>query len=167
MVQLRARVQMLVIAGLAIVPSLAGAGSAAAQPSAVPGPQSQALSVPGRIAGAPEARPTRGCGSGQQQVAASAIAELPRVNVAIYDGFFLPAEVTIPRGSIVVWTNQGTNAHSTTARDRWDSGVLRPGESCEAWFVTPGTYEYLSSTAADGGAMAGSITVEPTAIGTR
>jgi plastocyanin len=168
MFHLRARAQLLLVVGLALVPSLAGAGSAAAQPSALPGPMSSALSVPASVAGSALAdQPVRGCGSGQQSVAAPAIAELPRVEVGIYDGFFLPAEVTIPRGSIVVWTNHGTSAHTTTAWDRWDSGVLRPGESCEAWFVTPGTYSYLSIAAADGGVMTGSVSVDAAAIGSR
>src|SRR5262245_7783371 len=74
----------------------------------------------------------RGCGQGQQNVPASAIAELPKVNVNIYDGSFVPSDVTVPAGTIVVWTNQGSSPHTTTAWNRWDSGVLRPGQGCMA-----------------------------------
>jgi plastocyanin len=100
-----------------------------------------------------------GCGRGQQNVGAPAISGLPTVTVAIHDGFFLPEEITVPAGTRVVWTNNGSGPHTTTAWNRWDSGVLMPGGRCQAWFVTPGTYEYLSIVAADGGTMRGTITV--------
>jgi plastocyanin len=107
--------------------------------------------------------PIRGCGSGQQNVAAPAIADLPRVMVNMYDGFYDPEDLTVVPGTVVVWTNRGTKPHSTTAWDHW-SEVLAPGESCIAWFVTPGTYQYMSIVAADGGAMMGSVTVGGTPI---
>ncbi|HEY7062923.1 MAG TPA: cupredoxin domain-containing protein [Chloroflexota bacterium] len=103
---------------------------------------------------------TRGCGGGQQSVAGGAISELPSVTINIHDGFFLPSEVTVPAGTRVVWVNQSDRPHTTTAWDRWDSGIMMPGQSCEAWFVTPGTYDYLSIVAADGGRMRGTITVQ-------
>jgi plastocyanin len=100
----------------------------------------------------------RGCGSGQQNVAASAISQLPRVTIGMYEGFFDPPDVTVVPGTVVVWENRSTKPHSTTAWDKWHE-VLHPGESCVAWFVTPGTYSYLSAVATDGGMMTGSITV--------
>ncbi len=103
---------------------------------------------------------TRGCGTGQQRVPAAAIADLPSVTIGIYDGFFLPAQVTVPAGTRVIWVNRGNRPHSTTAWDHWDSGVLMPSQSCEAWFVTPGSYDYLSIVAADGGTMTGNVTVQ-------
>jgi plastocyanin len=104
--------------------------------------------------------PTPGCGRGQQNVPARAIAELPDVTINIYDGFFLPDDVTVPAGTRVMWVNKGDRPHSATAWNLWDSGVLRPGESCQAWFVTPGSYSYLSIVAADGGTMTGTVTVQ-------
>jgi plastocyanin len=136
------------------------------------------VAVFGLLPGLPDATPAladhsgvssgaavRGCGSGQQSVRAGAISELPRVTIGVYDGFFLPAEVSVVPGTIVVWRNMGSNPHTTTAWNRWDSGVLRPGEACMAWFVTPGSYDYLSIVAADGGTMTGTVTVEGTPIG--
>jgi len=105
----------------------------------------------------------RGCGSGQQNVAAPAISDLPRVNINIYDTFFDPADVTVAPGTVVVWTNHGTKPHSTTAWNRW-SEVLQPGEACVAWFVTPGSYQYLSIVATDGGALTGTVNVGGTPI---
>ena len=101
----------------------------------------------------------RGCGQGQQNVSPAAIANLPKVNVNIYDGAFVPSDVTVPAGTILVWTNRGSAPHTSTSWNRWDSGVLRPGQSCMAWFVTPGTYQYLSIVAADQGGLTGSVTV--------
>jgi plastocyanin len=158
--------QLLVVAALALLPVSAADVPASAQPILVPGSFVGTDSVPSDVLARPN-QPTRGCGGGQQNVVAPAIAELPRVQISIYDGFFLPAEVTVARGSVVVWRNMGSNPHTTTAWNRWDSGVLRPGENCEAWFVTPGTYSYLSIVAADGGTMTGTITVGDNAIGAR
>jgi plastocyanin len=101
-----------------------------------------------------------GCGRGEQSVPAGAIAGLPSVTISIVDGAFVPDQVTVPAGTRVVWVNNGTQPHTSTAWDRWDSGVLRPGQGCEAWFVTPGSYDYLSIVAADGGTMRGTITVQ-------
>jgi hypothetical protein len=50
---------------------------------------------------------TRGCGSGQQNVPAGAIAGLPSVTIGIQDGFFLPDQLTVPAGTRVIWVNQG------------------------------------------------------------
>jgi len=107
----------------------------------------------------------RGCSWGQQTVPGSAIAELPRVTVNIYDGFFVPSEISVRPGTVVIWVNQGSAPHTSTSWDRWDTGILRPGESCATWFVTPGTYQYLSIVAADGGMMTGTVRVEGPPIG--
>jgi plastocyanin len=110
----------------------------------------------------------RGCGRGQQSVAAAAIAELPRVTVRIYDGFFNPSMAAVRPGTLVVFRNLGSQPHTATAWDRFDSGILWPGESCAAWFVSPGSYEYLSIVAADGGQMVGTVSVggDPSESGT-
>jgi len=100
----------------------------------------------------------RGCGSSRPTVPPTAISDLPRVTINIYDGFYDPGDVTVVPGTVVVWVNRGTKPHSTTSWDYW-SEVLNPGERCAAWFVTPGTYPYLSIVAADGGAVMGSVTV--------
>jgi plastocyanin len=162
------RVLLVLLIGLALVSGLPGPAPALAQPSLLPGHYTPASTVPHDAAPAEQSgRPLRGCGSSQPSVAALAIAELPRVHVSIYDGYFLPAEINVPRGSVVVWTNHGRNPHTTTAWDRWDSGVLRPGQSCAAWLLTPGTYEYLSIAAADGGTMTGVVNVDTIPVGTR
>lgn len=101
----------------------------------------------------------RGCGMGERNISAADAAERPRVTINMYDDYFLPSEVSVPPGTLVVWRNMGDDPHTTTSWDRWNSGVLRPGQSCAALFQTPGTYQYLSIVADDGGRMTGTLTV--------
>ena len=77
------------------------------------------------------------------------------VPVAAYDGYFDPADITVPTGTTVVWTNQGEMPHSVTAHNgSFASGLLYPGESFYATFYEPGTYAYQCSDS-----MQGSVTV--------
>jgi plastocyanin len=107
----------------------------------------------------------RGCGSPKPTVPAAAISELPRVTVEIYDGLFVPSELTVRPGTVVIFQNRGSQPHTSTAWDYWDSGILWPGDSCAIWTVTPGTYNFLSIVAADGGRMTGTLTVAGEPIG--
>src|SRR5215217_1935525 len=77
------------------------------------------------------------------------------VPVSAYDGYFYPADITVPSGTTVVWTNEGDKPHTVTAHDgSFDSGTLYPGESYQVTFYEPGTYTYQCSDW-----MQGSVTV--------
>jgi plastocyanin len=77
------------------------------------------------------------------------------VPVSAYDGYFDPADITVPSGTTVVWTNMGEKPHSVTSHDGlFASGMLNPGESYQATFYEPGTYTYQCSDW-----MQGSVTV--------
>ena len=77
------------------------------------------------------------------------------VPVSAYDGYFDPADITVPVGTTVVWTNRGEMPHSVTAHDgSFASGLLNPGESYQVTFYELGTYTYQCSDA-----MQGSVTV--------
>jgi plastocyanin len=77
------------------------------------------------------------------------------VPVAAYDGYFYPADITVPSGTTVVWTNVGEKPHTVTAHDgSFASGTLYPGETYQVTFYEPGTYTYQCSNA-----MQGSVTV--------
>lgn len=77
------------------------------------------------------------------------------VPVSIQDGYFDPADITVPSGTTVVWTNEGNQPHSVISDDGWfDSGLLYPGETYQTTLYEPGTYTYHCSPS-----MAGSITV--------
>jgi plastocyanin len=65
------------------------------------------------------------------------------VNVTVGDNYFQPLGLTIPRGTVVRWTNRGLYEHTVTSTiGRWNSVTLAPGETTLIEFVTPGTYQY-------------------------
>ena len=77
------------------------------------------------------------------------------VPVSAYDGYFEPADITVPSGTTVVWTNEGALPHTVTAHDgSFASGTLYPGDSYAVTFYGPGTYTYQCSDS-----MQGSVTV--------
>src|ERR687897_1329104 len=77
------------------------------------------------------------------------------VPVSAYDGYFDPADITVPSGTTVVWTNQGEKPHTVTAHNgSFASPVLYPGESYWGTFYEVGAYTYQCSEA-----MQGSVTV--------
>ena len=66
------------------------------------------------------------------------------VEVIIQDNGFQPASLVVQPGSIVRWTNQGTQHHTVSDRDgRWDSGEIAPGATYSARVQHLGTYAYL------------------------
>lgn len=57
---------------------------------------------------------------------------------------FVPANIEVPVGTTVTWTNQDTAPHTVTFRDDAlkSSSILRQGESYSYTFTKPGTYTY-------------------------
>jgi plastocyanin len=82
-----------------------------------------------------------------------------QAEVAMIGISFDPADITVPVGATVVWTNEDAVDHTTTADDdAWDSGVVATGESFDFTFDEPGTYTYLCEI--HPAVMQGTITVE-------
>ena len=72
------------------------------------------------------------------------------VTVDIANFAFAPAELSINAGTEVVFTNSDAAPHTATAGtddepmpERFDSGLLQPGESFTVRFDEPGTYAYF------------------------
>ena len=66
--------------------------------------------------------------------------------VAIVDGAFEPATLTVFVGEPVTWTNKGAETHTVTLDDgSLDSGPIAPGEAFGHVFEAPGTYPYHCS----------------------
>jgi plastocyanin len=65
--------------------------------------------------------------------------------VDIKDLAFNPAQIEIPVGGTVTWTNSDTVPHTATAPDRQllQSGTLNPGDTFSQTFDTPGTIDYF------------------------
>lgn len=87
---------------------------------------------------------------------------------------FEPSGLVIPRGTTVVWQNQGIYPQTVTCdpakakggasaqlpkgAQAWDSGVLYPGQTWLYTFQTPGEYLYFSQYA-DGPSLTGTVKV--------
>ena len=81
------------------------------------------------------------------------------VQVNIVDLAYTPATITIKAGQSVTWTNNDSEPHTVTARDRevLQSGTMKEGDTFTQQFDTPGTYGYFCEFHAD---MKGVIVVE-------
>lgn len=83
--------------------------------------------------------------------------------IAITDGGFEPAVVTVKAGAVVEWINTGSSIHTSTSitpslsfsgtaqaaaasNTGWDSGLLQSSESYKRQLSTPGTYTYHDAT---------------------
>lgn len=96
---------------------------------------------------------------------------------------FEPSTITIKAGDTLEWTNDSGESHTVTAyddgvpeggdyfasggfeneaaaRDDVSTGLIRQGETFEATFAEPGTYEYFCIPHESSG-MKGSVVVEP------
>lgn len=62
--------------------------------------------------------------------------------VAIEDGAFSPAEISIEVGDTITWRNDDDATHTATSETNWDSGDLAAGESFSFTFTRAGTYDY-------------------------
>ncbi len=67
--------------------------------------------------------------------------------VVIADTGLSPANVTIPAGGSVTWTNQGSVTHtaeSTGGPAAFNTAGIGPGQSATLAFTVPGIYAYTS-----------------------
>src|SRR6187401_3599156 len=75
-----------------------------------------------------QVQPTAGTGGGGSPTT---------VNVDMDKFAFSPAEVTIPAGSTIIWTNKEAPPHTATDKaGSFDSGQLKKGESFQRTFDT-------------------------------
>jgi plastocyanin len=79
------------------------------------------------------------------------------VEVAITNFSFEPAQVSVPVGTTVKWTNKDNVPHTVTSATRdWDSGSLSIGQSFSHTFTQAGTFAYQCTVHPT---MKGTITV--------
>lgn len=67
------------------------------------------------------------------------------VNVSIVDFAFTPKTITVPVGTTVRWTNNGSAPHtvtSTSSPKAFDSGTLNSGDTFQHTFTTAGQFPY-------------------------
>ncbi len=81
------------------------------------------------------------------------------VQVTIEGFAYHSADLTIPLGTTVTWTNKDGAPHTTTSDDGlWDSGGLSQGASFSHTFDQAGTFNYHCSIHTS---IKGTITVTP------
>jgi len=69
-------------------------------------------------------------------------AATPRVQIHQFK--FLPAQLTVPAGATVTWTNGDEETHTVTATDRtYTSTGLEHAETFTHRYTQPGTYTYF------------------------
>lgn len=83
-------------------------------------------------------------------------------SVAAIDNAFRPMEITVPVGTMLVWTNAGHNPHTVTADDRaFDSGTLESGDTFSVTFDREGRVPYYCQIhGAPGSGMFGVVLVQ-------
>lgn len=67
------------------------------------------------------------------------------IGVGIADFTFTPAEIRVPIGGSVVWTNNDTQPHTATSAGVFDSGSIQPQTSVTVAFPAAGTFAYICS----------------------
>lgn len=66
--------------------------------------------------------------------------------VGIADFKFGPAELHVPVGGSVVWTNNDGQQHTaTSSTGAFDAGAIQPGASVTVEFTTAGSFTYICS----------------------
>lgn len=65
------------------------------------------------------------------------------VKINISDFKFKPDTVTVKAGSSITWVNEDTAPHTATAKDGFDTGTLKKGESKAVTVSKPGTFSYV------------------------
>lgn len=127
-------------AGSVLILMTACGGAGATNPPTI-GPASVAPSA------APSAPPAQACTTDATE----------GEEVVIFEFKFDPADLTVPAGTAVAWTNADTASHTVTFSDGPDCGTLAQGGAVALDFDTPGTYAYFCSFH---GNMRGTVTVQ-------
>jgi plastocyanin len=77
---------------------------------------------------------------------------------------YIPAQLTIPVGTTVIWTNQDTVSHTVSSGTpgaldgKFRSSTLTPGQAFSFTFNTAGSYPYFDEVY--GSQMVGTVTVQ-------
>ena len=79
--------------------------------------------------------------------AAGAPSNASKYQVEIHNFHFMPAQITVPAGAQVTWTNTDEEPHIvvSTGNQFPSSPALDTGDHYQATFAKPGTYTYFCS----------------------
>lgn len=91
-----------------------------------------------------------GCGDSQPSSPSPADLEsidlTPEVTITVDDEGFDPSTLEVEAGTVIRLVNEGDNAHSFTAVDRFDTGRLEPGDDTTLVLTAPGQIPYRDVT---------------------
>jgi len=73
----------------------------------------------------------------------------PDHTITVDERGFRPAELVVTSGDVVLLVNEGEGQHSFTAQERFDTGLMQPGDETTLVLTEPGEipYEDLESDA--------------------
>jgi plastocyanin len=77
-------------------------------------------------------------------------------SVAIQGFKFVPADLTVPKGTTVVWTNNDSATHNATSGSDWATKNLTKGQNGSVTLDKAGTFNYICTIHPS---MKGKITV--------
>jgi plastocyanin len=86
---------------------------------------------------------TAGATTAATTAAAGAAAATGAVEIKQFK--FGPAEIHVPVGGTVTWTNSDNQRHTATASGTFDTGGIDPGSSASHTFDTAGTFAFICS----------------------
>jgi len=163
----KSRLQNLLLAGLLIfLAACSFPGAPGAQPTLPPPAAPPASTLPVEPAAPTVASSPEATATGAAEPGVPLTGQGQTFQVEIVDSSFSSAELTVPVGSTVVWTHNGSLPHTVTADDgSFDSGTLQNGEAFEFTFTQAGTFLYHCEFhgGSGGQGMAAAVTVSGTA----
>ena len=92
-------------------------------------------------------------------LSAPAAAESTAISIAIQGFQFSPTDITVKKGTTVLWNNRDSASHTVTGENGGpDSPSLSTGQAYSFTFSTPGTFSYHCTFHPS---MKGTVTVTP------
>jgi plastocyanin len=85
-----------------------------------------------------------GCGSDDQTSSGSSASGAGASAVTIADYLYKPADITVPKGTTVKFTNEDSTPHTATSRDSgvFESGSIETGKSASVTLEETGSFAY-------------------------
>ena len=85
-----------------------------------------------------------GCGSDGQTSSGSSASAAAASTVTIADYLYKPADITVPKGTTVKFTNEDSTPHTATSREAgvFESGSIETGKSAGVTLERTGSFAY-------------------------
>jgi plastocyanin len=85
-----------------------------------------------------------GCGGTSSTASSSAAPAVQTDQVDLPPSYqFSPTHIQVARGTTVTWTNHDNFTHSVQVQGQSEVHTMRPGETAQITFSTPGDFSYV------------------------